>query len=879
MPKIMLLDGNSLINRAFYAMPLLTDKNGEYTNGVYGFLNIFFKLFDEERPEMCAVCFDVHQPTFRHLKFAEYKGTRRSMPDELRPQIPLLKKVLASMDIKTVELGGYEADDLLGTLAVRAEKAGLTPVIVSGDRDLLQLATDTIEIRIPKTKGGQTVVEDYYAKNVEETYGVTPLEFIEMKALMGDSSDNVPGVPSVGEKTAAKIIQQYGSVENAIAHADEVKPKKASENLKAFAEQARLSKWLVTINTDAPIELDFADTAADNIFNEKAFEEFKAHNFKSFLNRFENISVSSAPKKERKHIFIDNFSDAEKFLSTLGQTLACVPFFEKGRLEAVSVCAGDSESALLALTEDELLRALTPVFKGDRSKILHDTKTLYVYLKKRDIPLNNVVFDAMLAAYLLNASKNDYSHASAAADFLNLSFPDEDTFFGKGKSRIPLGELIITEREKVLDYCCGCAEIDFDTKNILEKELEEKQLTGLYYDIELPLVYVLGDMELYGMRVDPAGLKKYGEELQVHIDELTDQIYWDAGEKFNINSPKQLGTILFDKLGIKGGKKTKTGWSTNADILEKLAGREEIVKKVLEYRSYAKLKSTYADGLLAVIDKTDGKIHSTFNQTITATGRISSTEPNLQNIPVRMELGKQLRKVFIPDKDFIFLDGDYSQIELCLLAHISGDDTFINAFKNGMDIHRLTASQVFNVPFEEVTPLQRSNAKAVNFGIVYGISAYSLSQDLNITKAQADEYIQSYFARYPKVKEYLDRSVETAHKTGYAKTAYGRIRYIPEISSSNFNLRSFGERVAMNMPIQGTAADIIKIAMVRVHSALQGHRSRLILQVHDELLLEVYKPELEEVTKILIEEMQNAAQLSVPLTVDIHTGETWYEAK
>ncbi len=879
MPKIMLLDGNSLINRAFYAMPLLTDKNGEYTNGVYGFLNIFFKLFDEERPDMCAVCFDVHQPTFRHLKFAEYKGTRKSMPEELRPQIPLLKRVLAAMDIKTVELGGYEADDLLGTLAVRAEKQGFTPVIVSGDRDLLQLATDTIEVRIPKTKGGQTIVEDYFAKNVEEVYGVTPLEFIEMKALMGDSSDNVPGVPSVGEKTAAKIIQQFKSVENAIEHADEVKPKKASENLKAFAEQARLSKWLVTINTDAPVELDLAETKADNIFNERAFEEFKAHNFKSLLNRFENISASSTPKKERERIFIDNFADAESFLGKIKDTAAIVPFFEGGKLEAVSVCADDSESALFALSEDELLRAFAPVLKGGVSKILHDTKALYVYLKKHDLPLNDVVFDTMLAAYLLNASKNDYTHSSVAADYLNFSFPDEDTFFGKGKSRIPLGELMVTERQKTIDYCCGCAEIDLDAKNILEKEMEEKQLSMLYYDIELPLVYVLGDMELYGMRIDPRGLKEYGEKLQVHIDELTKQIYWLADEEFNINSPKQLGVILFEKLGLKGGKKTKTGWSTSADILEKLAEREEIVKKVLEYRSYTKLKSTYVDGLLAVMDKNDSKIHSTFNQTITATGRISSTEPNLQNIPVRMELGKQLRKVFIPEDDYIFLDGDYSQIELCLLAHISGDETFINAFKNGMDIHRLTASQVFNVPFDEVTSLQRSNAKAVNFGIVYGISAYSLSQDLNISKAKADEYIQSYFARYPKVKEYLDRSVESAHKTGYAKTEYGRIRYIPEISSSNFNLRSFGERVAMNMPIQGTAADIIKIAMIRVHSALQNYKSRLILQVHDELLLEVYKPELEEVTKILIDEMQNAARLSVPLTVDVHTGETWYEAK
>ena len=881
MPKIMLLDGNSLINRAFYAMPLLTDKNGEYTNAVYGFLNIFFKLFDDEHPDMCAVCFDVHQPTFRHLEFAQYKGTRRSMPEELRPQIPLLKKVLAAMDIKTVELGGYEADDLLGTLAVRAEKEGLTPVIVSGDRDLLQLATDTIQIRIPKTKGGQTVVEDYFAKQVEETYGVTPLEFIEMKALMGDASDNVPGVPKVGEKTAAKIISQFHTVENAIEHADEVKPRLASENLKTYAQQARLSKWLVTIKTDVPIELDFADTKADNIFNEKAFEEFRAHNFKSLLNRFSAVDTGAekAEKAKKNYIFTDDKAQALDIAAKIKDTAAFALFFEDGRLQAVAVSGCGIDGAVAALPETELLEVFAPVFEGDTPKIFHDIKAAYVYLKKHGTTLKNAVFDTSIAAYLLNASKNDYSHASLAADYLNTAFPDEDSFFGKGKSRKPLGELIVTEREKTIDYCCGCADIDFSAKAVLEKEMAEKGLDALYRDIELPLVYVLGDMELYGMRVDADGIREYGEKLQLKIDELTKEIYWLADEEFNINSPKQLGTILFEKLGLKGGKKTKTGWSTNADILEKLADKEEIVRKVLEYRSHTKLKSTYVDGLLAVICKDDGRIHSTFNQTITATGRISSTEPNLQNIPIRMELGKQLRKVFIPDKDYVLLDGDYSQIELCLLAHISGDETFINAFKNGMDIHRLTASQVFDVPFEQVTPLQRSNAKAVNFGIVYGISGYSLSRDLNITKAEADSYINGYFARYPRVKEYLDRAVETAHKTGFARTEYGRIRYIPEISSSNFNLRSFGERVAMNMPIQGTAADIIKIAMIRVHKALENHKSRLILQVHDELLLEVYKPELEEVTKILIDEMQNAASLSVPLVVDVKYGENWYDAK
>ena len=874
MSKIMLIDGNSLINRAFYAIPVLTDKNGEYTNAVYGFLNIFFKLFDEEKPEMCAVCFDVHQPTFRHLKYSEYKGTRRAMPEELRPQVPLLKKVLGTMNIKTVELGGYEADDLLGTLAKRAEASGIEPVIVSGDRDLLQLATDTILVRIPKTKGAQTVVEDYHAQQVLDTYGVTPLEFIEMKALMGDTSDNVPGVPSVGEKTAAKIIQQFKTVENAIAHADEVKPKKASENLKAFEEQALLSKWLVTINTDAPIEFDFESAKTDNMFNETSLHEFKEHDFKSFLGRFE----TKTEEKDMAFVFADSISGAEEICAKIGEKFACLPVIEDNRLEAVVLCDKDNDGALICLAEDELLDILKPLFEGEKAKILHDAKALYVYLKKHGISLENTAFDTMIADYLLNPNKNDHSHSSIADEHLHTDIQSDEQFFGKGKSRRTFADMVMTQRAEVINYLCRCCRTDFDAADILEKELEEKELTKLYYDIELPLVYVLGDMELYGMRADKQGLIDYGNRLQVKTDELTKEIYWLAGEEFNINSPKQLGVILFEKLGLKGGKKTKTGWSTSADILEKLADKDEIVGKILEYRSYTKLKSTYADGLAEVISQ-DGKIHSTFNQTITATGRISSTEPNLQNIPIKMELGRQLRKVFVPEDGYIFLDGDYSQIELCVLAHISGDETLINAFRNGQDIHRLTASQVFNVPFDEVTPLQRSNAKAVNFGIVYGMSAFSLSQDLGISRAEAESYIEGYFAKYPKVKEYLDNSVDSARKTGLARTAYGRLRYIPEISSSNFNLRGFGERVAMNMPIQGTAADIIKIAMLRVHKALANHKSRLVLQVHDELLLEVYKPELEEVRQILLHEMGEAAKLSVPLVVDIHEGETWYDAK
>lgn len=875
MQKILLIDGNSLINRAFYAMPPLTDKNGEYTNAVYGFLNIFFKLIDEERPEMCAVCFDVHQPTFRHLKYAQYKGTRKSMPEELRPQIPLLKKVLSTMEIKTVELGGYEADDLLGTLAKKAEAAGISPVIVSGDRDLLQLATDTILVRIPKTKGGATVIEDYRTQQVVDTYGVTPLEFIEMKALMGDTSDNVPGVPSIGEKTAAKIIAQYKTVENAIAHSDEVKPKKAAENIKQFAEQALLSKWLVTINTDVPIDISFDETKADNMFNQNALHEFKEHNFKTFLDRF---SAAAAPAPELDFKFTDSRAEAEKAVAALSGETSCNMIFENGIFEAAAVCSSNTDGILIALPERELLEVFKPFFESDIPKIMHDVKAAYVYLAKHGITLKNAVFDTMIASYLLEPNNSDHSRCGIASDYLHLDLAAEEQIYGKGKSRTGFGEAIVTQRQKITEYCCQCCRTDLDAKAPLEEEMTQKGLSSLYYDIELPLLYVLGDMELYGIRAERSGIIEYGKKIQVKIEELTKEIYWLAGEEFNINSPKQLGTILFEKLGLKGGKKTKTGWSTNADILEKLAEKDEIVGKILEYRSYAKLKSTYVDGLLAVISD-DGKIHSTFNQTIAATGRISSTEPNLQNIPIKTELGRQLRKVFLPEDGYVFLDGDYSQIELCLLAHLSGDETLISAFKNGRDIHRLTASQVFNVPFEEVTPLQRSNAKAVNFGIIYGMGAFSLSRDLGITKAEAENYIQGYFAKYPKVKEYLDGCVEFAKKNGYAKTAYNRIRYIPELTNSNFNLRSFGERVAMNMPIQGTAADIIKIAMLRVHNALKGHKSRLILQVHDELLLEVHRSELEEVRSILMREMSGAAELSVPLVVDAHEGENWYDAK
>lgn len=875
--KIMLLDGNSLMNRAFYAMPLLTNKEGEYTNGVYGFLNIFFKLLDEEKPDYCAVCFDVHQPTFRHLEYKEYKGTRKGMPEELVPQMDTVKKVLASMNIKTYELGGYEADDLLGTIGKTAEKKGMIPVIVSGDRDLLQLATDKLRIRIPKTKAGTTVVEDYNAKEVEEVYGVTPEEFIDVKALMGDASDNVPGVPSIGEKTAIKIIQEYKSVENAIANADKVKPKRASENLAAYAEQARESKWLVTIKTDVPLEFNFNETKVEEIFNEQAYMLFKKYEFKSMLSRFDTDKVKE--KHISDYTIIKDISSARSVIADINPFEECgyKLVYENDEIMGISITQEKNKAVVFRLSESEVLSVFKEFFENQNCKIAHNGKRDIVLLRRKGIELNNIIFDTMIGGYIINSSRDNYEYNELAEDFLGESYPSEEEVLGKGKSRKSPSDL---SDEEFKEYYGRMCDISYRAYPVIEEKLKENGQEDLYYKIELPLIYVLANMEYVGMGVDRAGLVEYGRSLDGKLEELTKDIYWLAGEEFNINSPKQLSHILFEKLGLKGGKKTKTGWSTSADILEKLKDKDEIVSKVLEYRSYSKLKSTYAEGLLSVLHS-DDRIYSTFNQTITTTGRISSTEPNLQNIPIRIELGRKLRKVFVPKKDCVYIDADYSQIELRVLAHLAGDEMLINAFKEEQDIHTITASQVFNVPFDEVTPLQRRNAKAVNFGIIYGIGAYSLSQDLGITKKEADAYIESYFAKYPKIKAFIDGCVESARKTGYGITLFNRRRYIPEISSSNFMQRSFGERVAMNMPVQGTAADIIKIAMVKVYNRMkkEGLKSQLVLQVHDELLIEAYKDEIEKVSEILQEEMENAVNISVPLVAEVHSGDTWYDVK
>ncbi len=880
--KIMLIDGNSIVNRAFYGVPLLTNAEGRYTNGVYGFLNILFKLLDEEKPQYLAVAFDLKAPTFRHKTFAEYKGTRKGMPEELREQMPLLKEVLRTMQIPIFEQEGYEADDILGTLSALAEQNGVDPVVVSGDRDLLQIAGENLKVRIPKTKGGRTETEDYYAADVLEKYGVTPTEFIDVKALMGDTSDNIPGVPSIGEKTAVKIIQQYHDIETAIAHAAEIKPKKASENLTAFAEQARLSKFLATIIRDMPLEWKQEALQMGDLFNAEAYALVKRLEFKSMFSRFEGAAPA---QQETNYRFVDTKEEAEAIAAVLKTgELGYTFVYENAECLGLALyqpdCSGIWIEASMQLMLHDILSVFKEVFTSSAyEKIGHDVKKDLHLLRDYGYDDVKIAFDTALAAYVLNATGSSYEYDDLSQDFLQESYPSAEEIFGKGKAKKTFASL--SEKERTA-FAARQAEIFFRAKAVITEQLKENGQEDLFYEMEMPLLYVLADMEKYGIKVDKAALLAYQKQLDEKLSGMTDEIYELAGEEFNVNSPKQLGVILFEKLGMKGGKKTKTGYSTAADVLEKLKYEHPIVEKILYYRQLAKLKSTYADGLLAVMDAETEKIYSTFNQTITATGRISSTEPNLQNIPVRLELGRELRKVFIPESDdYCFLDADYSQIELRVLAHIAGDESLIAAFKSNQDIHRMTASQVFHVPFEEVTSLQRSNAKAVNFGIIYGKGSFTLAQDLGITRKEAEEYINAYFARYPKIKGFMEDTIKNGAEKGYVATLWNRRRAMPELQSSNFIQRAAGERAAMNMPIQGSAADIIKLAMIKVHRALKegGFKSRLILQVHDELLIETYKDEKEAVAAILKENMEQAANLLVPLDVDVHEGKSWFEAK
>ena len=879
--KIVLIDGHSILNRAFYGIPELTNSEGLHTNAVYGFLNILFKILDEEKAQYLAVAFDLKAPTFRHKMYAEYKGTRKAMPEELREQVPIMKEVLSAMGVPLLMKEGYEADDLLGTIAGQAERAGLEVSIVSGDRDLLQLATDKVQIRIPKTKRTGTEIENYYAADVKEKYLVTPTEFVDVKALMGDASDNIPGIPGVGEKTATKIISEFGSIENAHDHLEEIKPNKAKLSLEEHYDLAVLSKTLAKINTESPVTLDLQAAKLTDLYTAEAFTWMKKLEFKNLLSRFH----VEAPKDEAADHFelADTREKAEKFLekAAKAESFGFAWIEERDKIYGLALSLGDEGTAFLLAEGSFDENGLALDFLRDHlEELLVYGKTAAVLDLKSQLDLFTVpdrekLFDLSIGAYLVNPLKDHYPYEDIAKEYLDQLIPGRAELFGKD----PL-EKAKENGEVFAKWACYQAYVAAAALEPVLAKLREMEMEHLFRDIEMPLVYTLRDMERAGISVEAEALKTYGDQLAGRIRELETAIYEQAGETFNINSPKQLGVILFEKMQLPGGKKTKTGYSTAADVLEKLAPEHPIVASILEYRTLAKLKSTYADGLAGFIGP-DGRIHSTFNQTITATGRISSTEPNLQNIPVRMELGRLIRKVFVPKPGCVFVDADYSQIELRVLAHLSRDERLIQAYRDAEDIHRITASQVFHIPFDEVTPLQRRNAKAVNFGIVYGISSFGLSQDLSISRKEASEYIEKYFETYPGIKSFLDGLVENAKKNGYVTTLYGRRRPMPELKSSNFMQRSFGERVAMNAPIQGTAADIIKIAMIHVSERLKKEqlKSRLILQVHDELLIEAEESELEQVKTILREEMQGAAELSVRLEIDMHTGKNWYEAK
>lgn len=889
------------MSRAFYGIPELTNSQGLHTNAVYGFLNILLKVLDQEQADHLAVAFDVHEPTFRHKMFDAYKGTRKPMPPELHEQIPLMQEVLRSMHIPLLMKGGYEADDLLGTIAKRCQKEGVEVTIVSGDRDLLQLADEKIKICLPKTAKGVTTVYNYYPDDVMKEWGVTPLEFIDLKALMGDTSDNIPGVPGLGPKSAEWIITKYHTIEAAheaaLAGDPEFKvPRKpkAAQMLIDEWESAALSKTLATICIDAPIDFDYDDARVENMFNADSFEFVKRLELKSLLKRFDVSSLDLAAEQKldlsglkevddpymARIAFRDAASEGQAGFAIAGEDL----YFALDGDRSYHFYGFDWQTELCALAGKEGVRLYTMNLK----------QALYHCAFAPE----SHVYDLALAAYVINPLKDSYSYEDLARDFMGLTLPSEKELRDDLKDRPhcpnPFTDAAANAGDGTqvagfnTDADGGCADpvactmaaysaiVALRSAKKIFVKLEELEERTLYEEIEMPLVYTLYDMQRAGILVDKQALVDYGVELRAGIETLQARIYAEAGEEFNINSPKQLGEILFGKLGMKGGKKTKSGYSTAADVLEKLAEDHEIVADILNYRTLSKLNSTYAEGLLNYI-QADGRIHGEFNQMVTATGRISSTNPNLQNIPVRTELGRRFRTVFVPKPGCVFIDADYSQVELRILASLSGDAKLIAAYKDASDIHAVTASQVFHVPLEEVTPELRRNAKAVNFGIVYGISAFGLSEGLSISRSEAKEYIERYFAAYPDVKKYLDGEVAFAHEHGYVKTIFGRRRPVPDINASNFMRRSFSERVAMNSPIQGSAADIMKKAMNEVNRALRagGYASRIVLQVHDELLIEAPVAEQDAVKALLIDKMQHAVDLAVELVADANVGMNW----
>ncbi len=882
--SLMIIDGSSLIHRAFYALPLLSNKKGIYTNGIYGFLTMLYKVREDLNPNHICVVFDKKGPTFRHKEYDQYKAHRAATPSELAQQFPIIREILKAMNVHFLELTGFEADDIAGTLTKKGEEFFDEIFLVTGDKDYLQLANDNTKVLI--TRKGITELEEFDKNKVIEKYGISPQQMIELKGLMGDASDNIPGVPGIGEKTGLKLLKEYGSIENIYENIDNISGKKLKENLTENKHLAFLSRKLGEIFTEVPIDIDFQEFEVKDPNWDSLRELFEELEFNTFLNKISsNVEEENNPELNFKIVEDDNYLEViqsikeEKRFSFKFVTVDTN--YIEDKILGIGIKTDSIPSHIILFNEekDKFINDFKPIFEDKGiEKIGHNLKPDIVILSRLGIEVANISFDTMIGEYLINPTQSSYSINNLSREYLGYYGVDEEALLGKGKSKKTFEQL---SKEELGNYLSFILDTVFKVEPKMKEILEENEMLNLYYNVELPLVEVLASMEFLGFQIDKEELESLGKEYDEEITSLTREIYELAGEDFNINSPKQLGEILFDRLSLPVIKKTKTGYSTDAEVLDKLKDQHPIINKILRYRQIVKLKSTYIDGLLNLINRNTNRVHSSFNQTVTSTGRISSTEPNLQNIPIRTDDGRKIRKAFVAKDDYLLVDADYSQIELRVLAHISKDPKLIEAFVNNEDIHRKTASEVFNVAKDEVTPLMRSNAKAVNFGIIYGISDYGLARDLNITRKEAKEYIDNYLKNYIKVKEYMENIVELGKEQGYVETILHRRRYIPELKAKNFNIKSFGERVAMNTPIQGSAADIIKMAMVKVYKELRQRKlkSRLILQIHDELIIETHRDEVDEVKELLKDIMEKAIVLDVPLLVDLEVGASWYETK
>ena len=878
---LIIIDGNSIINRAFYALPDMSNSDGLKTNAIFGFVRMMFKIIEDYQPTHMSVAFDKKAPTFRHKQYADYKAGRKKMPDELGQQLEPLKELLDKFNINRLELAGYEADDIIGTVAKLGEENNFKVYIVTGDKDAIQLASHKTTTLI--TKKGVGEVEEYNYDSVVERYEMTPTQFIDLKGLMGDKSDNIPGVPGIGEKTGIKLLKQYSTIENLIEHTDELKgsiKKKIEEN----KELALMSKELATIITNVPLDIKLEDLEYGDYNKDDVIEKFKEFGFTSLISKLLEMDGGETSIKEEVNLKVQHLDNVEDFIEKAKENKKVIidVIGREGNIldkKVINVFLSLDGEEIYYINEDELSKIESLLSDSEIKKHGYDLKEDYILLKPYEIELNAMDFDITIAEYLIDSkSSTSYECSAIAMKYLTRKIKSKEDLLGKGAKAKKFDEI---DFDELSAYTADIINTIACVYPKMEEKLKETEMDGLFYHVEMPLVEVLGSMEYIGMKVDKDQLNELKEKFTTIINELENEIFELAGEPFNINSPKQLGVILFEKLGLPVIKKTKTGYSTNAEVLEKLRDKHEIIDKITDYRQIVKLNSTYVEGLLKIINPKTGRIHSSFNQTITTTGRISSTEPNMQNIPVKTEMGRDIRKVFVADDNCKLVDADYSQVELRVLAHMSGDENMIDAFKHGEDIHSKTASQIFDVDIKDVTSKQRIEAKAINFGIIYGKTDFGLSQDLNIPVATAKAYIDSYFNKYPKIKEFMDEAVESATETGYATTILNRRRYIPEIKASNFIVRNQGKRFAMNAPIQGSAADIIKVAMVNVYNKLKENnmKSKLILQVHDELIVEAVDEELEMAEKIVREEMENAQSMDVKLDVDLNTGDSWYETK